>query len=173
LRRSFRSLRAKLDEERKKRGDLEVALKASIESHVNRRAPAFSIDSQATDVEYSAIEDFKTALRSVAEEESEDYSDQDDELANYEQEMRMTILSPASSQPSALSRMFHVRFLLSKAEIAATPSHSRRASLVKAWTFPSVPRVARPAPSRRRSTNSSDASSMTKTRRPLRLFALQ
>jgi hypothetical protein len=129
-----------LDEERKKRRELEIALKASIDSHVNRRAPAFSIDSQATDVEYSAIEDFKIALRSVAEEESEEYSDQDDELANYEQEEEDD--DTFSSQLSAVSSIEDVSRSVSalKAEIVAAPaapSHSRRASLVKAWTFPS------------------------------------
>ena len=133
-------LRAELDEERKRRGDLEIALKASIESHANRRAPAFSIDSQATDVEYSAIEDFKVALRSVAEEESEDDSDQDDELANYEQEEEDD--DTFSSQLSAVSSTEDVSHSVSalKAEIAAAaapPSHSCRASGVMAWTFPS------------------------------------
>ncbi|KAF9649303.1 hypothetical protein BDM02DRAFT_3128405 [Thelephora ganbajun] len=135
----LQKLKAELEEERKKRGDLEIALKASIESHVNRRAPAFSIDSQATDVEYSAIEDFKMALRSVAEEESEDNSDQDDELANYEQEEEDD--DTFSSQLSAVSSIEDVSHSVSalKEEIAAAvpQSHSRRASLVKAWTFPS------------------------------------
>ena len=142
-------LRAELDEERKKREDLEVALKASIESHVNRRAPAFSIDSQATDVEYSTIEDFKMALRSVAEEESEDGSDQDDELADYEREEEGD--DTYSSQVSAISSIEDVSRSISdlKAEIAAapsSPSHSRRASLVKAWTFPSGSQGDMPAP---------------------------
>ena len=133
-------LRAELDEERKKREDLEIALKASFGSHVNRRAPAFSIDSQVTDVEYSPIEDFKMALRSVAEEESEDDYDQDDELANYEREEEDD--DTFSSQLSAISSVEDVSRCVSdlKAEIAtapASPSHSRRASLVKAWTFPS------------------------------------
>lgn len=136
----LQELRAELDEERKKRGDLETALKASIDSHGNRRTLAFSIDSQATDVEYSAMEDFKIALRSVAEEESEDYSDQDDELASYEQEEEDD--DTFSSQFSAVSSIEDVSRSISalKAEIAAAPvppSHSRRASLVKAWTFPS------------------------------------
>ena len=133
-------LRAELDEEREKRRELEVALKASIESHVIRRAPAFSIDSQVTDVEYSPIEDFKIALRSVAEEESEDYSDQDDELARYEQEEEDD--DTFSSQLSAVSSIEDVSRAVSalRIEVAtapAPPSHSRRASLVKAWTFPS------------------------------------
>ena len=148
LEEEFQKLRVELDEERKKRVDLEIALKASIESHINRRAPAFSIDSQVTDVEYSPIEDFKTALRSVAEEEnedysgdySEDYSDQDDELANYEQADDDD--DTFSSQISAISSIEDVSRSVSalRAEIAAAPippSHSRRASLVKAWTFPS------------------------------------
>jgi len=132
-------LRAELDEERKRREDLEIALK-SVESHVKRRAPAFSIDSQATDVEYSAIEDFKIALRSVAEEESGDDSDQDDELANYEQEEDDD--DTFSSQLSAVSSIEDVSRSVSalKAEIAATPaspSHSHSASWVNSWTFPS------------------------------------
>lgn len=136
----LQKLRAELDEERKKRGDLEIALKASIEFHVNRRAPAFSIDSQVTDVEYSVIEDFKTALRSVVEEESEDYSDQDEELANYEREEEDD--DTFSSQFSAVSSIEDVSRSVSalKTEIATapvSPSHSRRASLVKAWSFPS------------------------------------
>ena len=136
----LQKLRAELDEEKKKRGDLEIALKASIESHINRRAPAFSIDSQLTDVEYSTIEDFKSALRSVTEEESEDYSDQDDELVNYEQEDDDD--DTFSSQFSAISSIDDVSRSVSalKTEVAAapvSPSHSRRASLVKAWTFPS------------------------------------
>jgi len=135
----LQTLRAELDEERKKRGELEDALKAYLESHANRRAPAFSIDSQVTDVEYSALEDFKTALRSVAEEESEDYSDQDDELANYEEEGEDD--DTFSSQFSGVSSIEDVSRSVSalKAEIAAaptSPSHSRRASLVKVWTFP-------------------------------------
>lgn len=143
----LQQLRTELDEERKKREDLEVALKASIESHVNRRAPAFSIDSQATDVEYSAIEDFKMALRSVAEEESEDYSDQDEDLADYEREEEGD--DTFSSQFSAISSIEDVsRSIFDlKAEIAAaspSPSHSRRASLVKAWTFPSGSRGGTP-----------------------------
>ena len=136
LEEELQELRAELNEERKKREDLEVALKA----HVNRRAPAFSIDSQTTDVEYSAIEDFKSALRSVAEEEDEDYSDEDDELVNYEQAEEDD--DTFSSQLSAISSVEDVSRSVSalKAEIAAAPippSHSRRASLVKAWTFPS------------------------------------
>jgi hypothetical protein len=142
----LQDLRAKLDEERKKSGDLEVALKASIESHINRRAPALSTDSQATDVEYAAIEDCKTALRSVAEEEDEDYSDQDDELANYEQADEDD--DTFSSQLSAISSIEDVSRSVSalKAEIAATPSHSRRASLVKVWTFPSGSQGGAPSP---------------------------
>ena len=141
-------LRVELDEERRKRGELEIALKASIESYVNRRAPAFSIDSQVTDVEYSAIEDFKIALRSVAEEESEDYSDQDDELATYEQEEEDDTFS---SQLSAVSSIEDVSRSVSalKAEIADAPaslSHNRRASLVKAWTFPSGSQGGIPSP---------------------------
>ena len=144
----LQELRAELDEERKKRGELEIALKASIGSHVNRRAPAFSIDSQATDVEYSAIEDFKLALRSVAEEESEDYSDQDDELATYEQEEEDDTFS---SQLSAVSSIEDVSRSVSalKEEIAATPappSHNRHNSLVKAWTFPKDPQCGTPSP---------------------------
>ena len=136
----LQKLRAELDEERKMRADLEIALKASIESHVNRRAPAFSIDSQVTDVEYSAFEDFKMALRSVAEEESEDYSDEDDELADYEREEQDD--DTFSSQLSAVSSVDDAPRSVSdlKAEIPAapaSPSHSRRASLVRAWTFPS------------------------------------
>ncbi|KAF9779559.1 hypothetical protein BJ322DRAFT_364145 [Thelephora terrestris] len=133
----LRELRAELDQERKKREDLEIALKAS---NVNRRAPAFSIDSQVTDVEYSPIEDFKMALRSVAEEESEDDFDQDDELADYEREEEDD--DTFSSQLSTVSSAEDVSRVVSdlKAEIAsapASPSHSRRASLVKVWTFPS------------------------------------
>ena len=138
LEEELQGLKAELVEERKKRQDLEVALKASIESHINRRAPAFSIDSQATDVEYSPIEDFKMALRSVAEEESEDGSDQDDELADYEREEDGD--DTYSSQLSVISSIEDVSRSISdlKAEIAgASPSHSRRASLVKAWSFPS------------------------------------
>lgn len=136
----LQNLRAELVEERRRREDLEVALKASIESHISRRVPAFSIDSQVTDVEYSPIEDFKMALRSVAEEESEDGSDLDDELADYEREEEGD--DTFSSQPSVISSIEDVSRSISdlKAEIAAapaSPSHSRRASLVKAWTFPS------------------------------------
>ena len=140
LEEELQNLRAELDQERKKREELEAVLTESIESHINRRAPAFSIDSQVTDVEYSAIEDFKTALRSVAEEEYEDYSDQDDDLVNYEQAEEDD--DTFSSQLSAISSIEDVSRSVSalKAEIAAAPippSHSRRASLVKAWTFPS------------------------------------
>lgn len=53
-------LRAELDEEREKRGEFGIALKASV--HVICRAPAFSINLRVTDVEYSSIEDFKWAL---------------------------------------------------------------------------------------------------------------
>ena len=138
LEEELQMLRAELDDERKKREDLEVALKASIGSHANRRAPAFSIDSQATDVEYSVIEDFKTALRSVAE-ESEDYSDQDDDLANYERAEEDD--DTFSTQLSVVSSVEDVSRSVSalKAEIASAPaqSHSRRSSLVNAWTFPS------------------------------------
>ena len=142
-------LRAELEEERKKREGLEVALKASIELHANRRAPAFSIDSQVTDVEYSPIEDFKMALRSVAEEESEDGFDQDDELADYEREEEGD--DTFSSQLSTISSIEDVSRSISdlKAEIAAapaSPSHSRRASLVKAWTFPSSSQCDIPTP---------------------------
>jgi hypothetical protein len=137
-------LRAELDEERKARGELEAALKASMESRVNRRAPAFSIDSQATDVEYSAIEDFKSALRSVAEEESEDYSDLDDDLAIYEREEEDD--DTFSSQLSGVSSIEDVSRSVSalKAEIASAPapsSHNRHPSLT-AWTFPSDPQSA-------------------------------
>ena len=136
----LQKLKAELYEERKKREDLEIALKTSIESHVARRAPAFSIDSQVTDVEYSAIEDFKMALRSVAEEESEDDSDREDELADYEREEEDD--DTFSSQLSAVSSVEDVSRSVSdlRAEVAAapaSPSHSRRASLVRAWTFPS------------------------------------
>ena len=148
LEEEVQKLRAELDDERKKREDLEVALKASIGSHANRRAPAFSIDSQATDVEYSVIEDFKTALRSVAEEESEDYSDQDDDLVDYEREEEDD--DTFSSQLSVISSVEDVSRSVSalKAEIAATPaqSHSRRSSLVNAWTFPSGSRSSMPDP---------------------------
>ena len=146
----LQQLRVELDEERKKRADLEVALKASIESHVNRRGPAFSIDSQITDVEYSPIEDFKMALRSVAEEESEDGSDQDDELVDYEREEDGD--DTFSSQLSAISSIEDVSRAISdlKEEIAAaaspSPSHSRRASLVKVWTFPSGSQGDAPTP---------------------------
>jgi hypothetical protein len=143
----LQKLRAELDEERQKREELEVALKASIESHINRRAPAFSIDSQVTDVEYSPMEDFKMALRSVAEEESEDGSDQDDELDDYEREEEGD--DTFSSQLSAVSSIEDVSRSISdlKAEIAAaSPSHSRRASLVKAWTFPSGSQGDMPTP---------------------------
>ena len=141
-------LRAELDDERKKREDLEIALKASVESRVNRRAPAFSIDSQVTDVEYSPIEDFKMVLRSVAEEGSEDGSDQDDELADYEREEEDD--DTFSSQLSAVSSIEDVSRSVSdlKAEIAsapASPSHSRRGSLVK-WTFPSGSQGSTPTP---------------------------
>jgi len=141
----LQKLRAELDEERKKRGDLEIALKASIESHVNRRAPAFSIDSQATDVEYSAIEDFKTALRSVAEEDSEGYSDEDDELASYEQQDDDD--DTFSSQFSTVSSVGDVSRSISalKAEIAAAPVPPTHAS-VKVWTFPPGPQSGVPSP---------------------------
>lgn len=145
----LQKLKAELYEERKKREDLEIALKTSIESHLTRRAPAFSIDSQVTDVEYSAIEDFKMALRSVAEEESEDGYDQEDELADYEREEEDD--DTFSSQLSAVSSVEDVSRSVSdlKAEIAATPtspSHSRRASLVRAWTFPSGSQVGASTP---------------------------
>ena len=135
----LQKLRVELDEEREKREELEIALKASVESHVIRRAPAFSIDSQVTDVEYSPIEDFKMALRSVAEEESEEYSDEDDELALYEHEEEED--DTFSSELSGVSSVEDVSRSISalKAEIAAAapPSHDGRDSSVMAWTFPS------------------------------------
>ena len=142
-------LRVELDEEREKREELEIALKASIESHVIRRAPAFSIDSQVTDVEYSPIEDFKMPLHSVVEEESEGYSDQDDELALYEQGEEED--DTFSSQLSTVSSVDDVSRSVSalKAEIAATPappSHDRRDSAVMAWTFPSGSQGGRSSP---------------------------
>lgn len=140
-------LRVELDEEREKRAELEIALKASAESHVVRRAPAFSIDSQITDVEYSPIEDFKMALRSVAEEESEEYSDEDDELALYEQEEADDTFS---SQLSGVSSVEDVSRSVSalKAEIAAAapPSHDGRDPSVRAWTFPSGPQLGMSSP---------------------------
>ena len=142
-------LRAELDEERERREELEIALKASVESHVVRRAPAFSIDSQVTDVEYSPIEDFKMALRSVAEEESEEYSDEDDELALYEQEGEED--DTFSSQLSGVSSVEDVSRSVSalKAEIAAAvppPSQEGRDSSVMAWTFPSGPQLSMSSP---------------------------
>ena len=145
----LQKLRVELDEEREKREELEIALKASVESHVIRRAPAFSIDSQVTDVEYSPIEDFKMALRSVAEEESEDYSDEDDELALYEQEEEED--DTFSSQLSGVSSVEDVSRSVSalKAEIAAAappPPHDGRDSSVMAWTFPSGSRFGKSSP---------------------------
>jgi len=142
----LQKLRVELDEEREKRGELEIALKASIESHIIRRAPAFSIDSQVTDVEYSPIEDFKMALRSVAEEESEDYSDQDDELALYEQEEEED--DTFSSQLSTVSSVDDVSRSVSalKAEIAAAPAPPSHDSSVMAWTFPSRSQGGTPVP---------------------------
>ena len=98
---------------------------------------AFLIDSQVTNVEYLAFKDFKMALRSVAEEGGEDYSD-DDELADNEREEQDddTFSSQLSAVSSVDDTSCSISDLKTKSAIApASPSHSSHASLFRAWTF--------------------------------------
>jgi hypothetical protein len=147
-----------LAEEQKRREELEAAVLAAKSTDVivvddppaysrGKRTLGFpSIDSEATDV--GSVDEFQSSLKSVAEEGEELSDEETNELSGYEDEDDTTFQSRQGSSVSSLEEVvqsatfgidkpaaptsFSVSDSLTSDVVAG---HTRRGSLVKAWTF--------------------------------------